>query len=48
MFTVPPAAFAAMPEGDTVVQNGTRHAWRSPFSEPCRIVVVLIVAERIE
>jgi mannose-6-phosphate isomerase-like protein (cupin superfamily) len=34
--------------GDTVVQNGTRHAWRNPFSEPCRMVVVLIGAERIE
>jgi hypothetical protein len=32
--------------GDTVVQNGTRHAWRNPFSEPCRMVVVLIGAER--
>ena len=34
--------------GDTVVQNGTRHAWRDPFSEPCRMVVVLIGAERME
>ncbi len=34
--------------GDTVVQNGTRHAWRNPFSEPCRMVVVLIGAERID
>jgi mannose-6-phosphate isomerase-like protein (cupin superfamily) len=32
--------------GDTVVQNGTRHAWRNPFSEPCRMVVCLIGAER--
>ncbi len=32
--------------GDTVVQNGTRHAWRNPFDEPCRMVVVLIGAER--
>lgn len=30
--------------GDTVVQNGTRHAWRNPFDEPCRMVVVLIGA----
>lgn len=30
--------------GDTVIQNGTRHAWRNPFDEPCRIVVVLIGA----
>jgi mannose-6-phosphate isomerase-like protein (cupin superfamily) len=28
--------------GDTVVQNGTRHAWRNPFDEPCVMVVVLI------
>ncbi len=32
--------------GDTVVQNGTRHAWRNPFSEPCRMVVFLAGAER--
>jgi mannose-6-phosphate isomerase-like protein (cupin superfamily) len=30
--------------GDTVVQNGTRHAWRNPFDEPCTLVVVLIGA----
>jgi mannose-6-phosphate isomerase-like protein (cupin superfamily) len=30
--------------GDTVVQNGTRHAWRNPFEEPCLMVVVLIGA----
>ena len=27
--------------GDTVVQNGTRHAWRNPGAEPCRIVVFM-------
>ena len=32
--------------GDTVVQNGTRHAWRNPYSEPCRMVVFLVGAER--
>ncbi len=31
--------------GDTVVQNGTRHAWRNPFDETCVLVVVLIGAE---
>jgi mannose-6-phosphate isomerase-like protein (cupin superfamily) len=31
--------------GDTVVQNGTRHAWRNPFDEPCVMVVVLIAAD---
>lgn len=30
--------------GDTVVQNGTRHAWRNPYDEPCRMVVVLVGA----
>ncbi len=30
--------------GDTVVQNGTRHAWRNPWGDPCVMVVVLIGA----
>ena len=30
--------------GDTVVQNGTRHAWRNPYDVPCVLVVVLIGA----
>ena len=30
--------------GDTVVQNGTRHAWRNPYDEPCLLVVVLVGA----
>ncbi|MEZ5143509.1 MAG: cupin domain-containing protein [Acidimicrobiales bacterium] len=32
--------------GDTVVQNGTRHAWRNRSSEPCTMVVVLVGARR--
>jgi mannose-6-phosphate isomerase-like protein (cupin superfamily) len=32
--------------GDTVIQNGTRHAWRNPFDEPCQMVVVLVGATR--
>lgn len=32
--------------GDTVVQNGTRHAWRNKSSEPCQMVVCLICAHR--
>jgi len=32
--------------GDTVVQNGTRHAWRNKNSEPCQMVVCLIGARR--
>lgn len=34
--------------GDTVVQNGTRHAWRNPFDEPCLMVVALIGARHDE
>ena len=30
--------------GDTVVQNGTRHAWRNPYNEPCLLLVVLVGA----
>ncbi|MBA7583548.1 hypothetical protein ES708_25493 [subsurface metagenome] len=32
--------------GDTVVQNGTRHAWRNKGSEPCHMVVCMIGAHR--
>lgn len=32
--------------GDTVVQNGTRHAWRNRNTEPCRVVFCLIGAHR--
>jgi quercetin dioxygenase-like cupin family protein len=32
--------------GDTVVQNGTRHAWRNKSTEPCRLVVFLAGANR--
>lgn len=34
--------------GDTVIQNGTRHAWRNRSSEPCRMVVIMIGANRKE
>ncbi len=30
--------------GDTVIQNGTRHAWRNPFNEPCVIVFAIVGA----
>ena len=30
--------------GDAVIQNGTRHAWRNPYDEPCQMVVVLVGA----
>ena len=32
---------------DTVVQNGTRHAWRNKSSEPCQMVVCIVGANRI-
>ena len=31
--------------GDTVVQQGTNHAWENHGSEPCRIAFVLIDAK---
>jgi mannose-6-phosphate isomerase-like protein (cupin superfamily) len=31
--------------GDTVVQNGTRHAWRNKTNEPCQLLVVLVGAK---
>jgi uncharacterized cupin superfamily protein len=32
--------------GDTVVQNGTRHAWRNRSDRPARMAFVLIGAQR--
>jgi len=32
--------------GDVLVQNGTLHTWFNPFSEPCRIIGVVIGAYR--
>jgi mannose-6-phosphate isomerase-like protein (cupin superfamily) len=32
--------------GDCVVQNGTRHAWRNPTSEPCTMAVAIVGARR--
>lgn len=32
--------------GDTVIQNGTRHAWHNRGSEPCSMIVCLIGAHR--
>jgi len=32
--------------GDTVVQNGTRHRWRNPGSEPCVMAVFMVGAQR--
>jgi mannose-6-phosphate isomerase-like protein (cupin superfamily) len=32
--------------GDTVVQNGTRHRWRNPGSEPCVMAIFMAGARR--
>jgi hypothetical protein len=32
--------------GDTLVQNGTRHAWRNKHTEPCQLLFCLIGARR--
>lgn len=36
---------AVLRAGDVVVQNGTRHAWRNPGSEPATVFFVLIGAD---
>ena len=33
-------------QGDCVVQNGTRHRWQNPLSEPCLMAFVLIGGRR--
>jgi mannose-6-phosphate isomerase-like protein (cupin superfamily) len=32
--------------GDTVIQNGTRHRWRNPGSEPCVMAIFMLGARR--
>jgi mannose-6-phosphate isomerase-like protein (cupin superfamily) len=32
--------------GDTIVQNGTRHRWRNPGSEPCVMAIFMLGARR--
>ena len=32
--------------GDTLVQNGVRHAWRNHSSKPCTLVVTIVGAEK--
>jgi Cupin domain len=34
-------------QGDSVIQNGTRHAWHNRSSKPCQIVSATIGARRI-
>jgi quercetin dioxygenase-like cupin family protein len=33
--------------GDTIIQNGTRHAWRNHGTEPCTMVVTIVGANHI-
>jgi len=33
-------------QGDCVVQNGTRHRWRNPLTEPCLMAFILIGGKR--
>lgn len=33
-------------QGDTIVQNGTRHRWRNPLSEPCMMAFISIGGKR--
>jgi len=39
-------AEVTLQKGDTFVQNGTRHRWRNPGSEPAVMFVALLGAER--
>lgn len=36
----------ALNPGDTVIQNGTRHGWRVPYDEPCRLLCISIGGTR--
>ncbi|GAA4025110.1 cupin domain-containing protein [Streptomyces plumbiresistens] len=38
---------AKLAAGDVVVQNGTRHAWRNPGTDPATMLFVLVGAPRI-
>jgi hypothetical protein len=33
--------------GDSVIQNGTRHAWRNKSSRPCVLAFAAVAAERV-
>jgi quercetin dioxygenase-like cupin family protein len=39
-------ALTCLRAGDTVVQNGTRHAWRNLGDEPVTMAVVMVGAQR--
>ena len=34
--------------GDTVIQNGTRHAWRNKSTQPCHMIIFLVGAKRTQ
>jgi len=46
IMTLDDAAEVHLAAGDTLVQSGTRHAWRNPGQEACRLIAVQIGAER--
>jgi mannose-6-phosphate isomerase-like protein (cupin superfamily) len=46
VLTLDDGAEVTLNPGDTIVQNGTRHAWRNPGSEPAVVVGVLLGASR--
>ena len=39
-------ALTCLRAGDTVVQNGTRHAWRNLGGEPVTMTVVMVGTQR--
>jgi hypothetical protein len=39
-------AIVHLRQGDCIVQNGTRHAWRNRSSEPCLMAFVMVGANR--
>ncbi len=42
MLELDDGAIRELGPGDTVIQNGTRHAWRNPFDAPCVMVFVIV------
>lgn len=39
-------AIVDLAKGDTIVQNGTRHAWRNRGTVPCQLIITIIGVER--
>ncbi|MDA0230292.1 MAG: cupin domain-containing protein [Proteobacteria bacterium] len=48
IMTLDDGAEVHLAAGDTIVQSGTRHAWRNPGEVPCRLIAVQIGAERAD